>query len=205
VTLRRAIPKPYVQELLLGMQMDVEDTRYETLPDLLLYCHRVAGVVGLMMCHVLGARTQASLANAVHLGVAMQLTNICRDVAEDAQRGRTYLPARWLAADPTASVVARLLDEADRYYRSGERGIIALPFRAALAVRTARHVYAAIGSELRRRGCDVSAGRARVPGWRKLWWVGVSLLQSLAELPARLRPARTTNLSLVRYEDVLPL
>ena len=95
---RRQIPKRYPSELLEGMQMDVGNVSYDDLDALHLYCYRVAGVVGLMMCHILGLRDERALCNAAHLGVAMQLTNICRDVQEDWGRGRLYLPAQHLLA-----------------------------------------------------------------------------------------------------------
>src|SRR5690606_15809209 len=138
-----------------------------TLRELSRYCYRVAGVVGLMMCNVMGVKDEAALDNAVHLGMAMQLTNICRDVAEDWERGRLYLPADLLAdcgapdlarelggafperaVAPVARVLRVLLTHADRLYRSGDRGLAALPWRSALAVRTARRVYAAIGERV---------------------------------------------------------
>ena len=93
---RCRIPKYYPQELLEGMLMDVEETQYDTLEQLYLYCFRVASVVGLMMCHILKIRDESSLKNAAHLGVAMQLTNICRDVSEDWGRSRLYLPRELL-------------------------------------------------------------------------------------------------------------
>jgi phytoene synthase len=93
VTRTRRIPRHYPQELLEGLAMDTHGTHYDDMPRLLLYCYRVAGVVGLMMCHVMGVRREEATRNATHLGVAMQLTNICRDVEEDWQRGRLYLPA----------------------------------------------------------------------------------------------------------------
>lgn len=225
VVREREIPQRYALDLLDGMQMDVDNRRYADLHDLLLYCHRVAGVVGLMMCHVMGVRTQVALRHAAHLGVAMQLTNICRDVHEDWLRGRLYLPTRWLAArgaptltdcghsawpDAATQAVARvasaLLDEADRYYRSGDAGIVYLPFRAALAVRTARHVYAAIGTELRKRDFDVRLGRARVSLFKKLCLTAYSVAATFLEIRHRLRlRAAHVRLSAVRFEDVLPL
>jgi phytoene synthase len=169
------------------MAMDVAGQRYETLAQLQLYCHRVAGVVGLMMAHVFGVRDDAALTAAAQLGIAMQLTNICRDVAEDWQRGRLYLPddrlqqhgVGGLAAElgrplpaaavrPIAGVVRDLLALADRQYRAGRRGIGALPWRAGLAVRAAASIYAAIGDRIRERGCDVTARRAIVSRARKL-------------------------------------
>jgi phytoene synthase len=92
VVRRRGIPQEYPRELIEGMAMDAMGARYETFDDLDLYCYRAAGVVGLMLCHVMGVRDERALAHATHLGMAMQLTNICRDVREDAARGRRYVP-----------------------------------------------------------------------------------------------------------------
>jgi len=90
------IPKHYPSSLLKGMRMDIERSSYQSVDELYLYCYRVASVVGLMMCHVTGLKGEAALAEAAQLGVAMQLTNICRDVSEDWARGRLYIPLELL-------------------------------------------------------------------------------------------------------------
>jgi phytoene synthase len=198
------LPRRYPAELIEGMAMDVRQTRYETLDDLLLYCHRVAGVVGLMMCHVFGISRDSALRNAAHLGLAMQLTNICRDVEEDWGLGRLYLPRQLLLAAGSApiatpvsgpfprdaatlgairQVTAELLAHADRYYASADRGIAALPFRAGLAVRAARILYHAIGLVVASRGHDPLRGRAVVPTGRKLRLVVDALARQIAALP----------------------
>jgi len=200
----RAIPRAYPDELLAGMAMDVAGARYATLDQLVTYAHRVAGVVGLMMCHVFGIRDDAALLPAARLGVAMQLTNICRDVAEDWRRERLYIPDELLAAhgagglagalggplparavEPLAACVRDLLAIADAQYRAAEAGIPALPWRAALAVRAARAVYAAIGDELRAQAYDVTAPRAVVPRAKKLALVAAATARTLAALPTR--------------------
>ncbi len=226
VVIECGVPEDYPRELLAGMEMDVAGTRYRTLNDLLLYCYRVAGTVGLMMCHVMGVRSAAALRHAAHLGMAMQLTNICRDVREDWERGRVYVPAALLPADagwvpprpgaplPDRAAIAlslatgRLLALADEYYRSGDRGMRALSFRAAIAVRAARAVYAAIGRELYKRRWNVLAPRAVVPRIVKLWLVACAAAVTLAEIPIRalwrFRPAALPGV--VRYpHDVLPI
>jgi phytoene synthase len=177
VLVRNAIPRRFADALLDGMAMDLGSVRYARFEDLLVYCYRVAGVVGIMMAHVMGVRDATSLGHASDLGIAMQLTNICRDVAEDQRRDRVYLPAELLggatspSADgaPTAAAVAELLRRADRYYRSGDQGLAALPASCAGAIRAARLIYADIGRVLRRRACDVWRGRAVVSPLRKLW------------------------------------
>lgn len=206
----RAIPRHYPQELLAGLAMDAVPTRYTTVDDVLAYSWRVAGVVGLMMSHVFGVSDDDALIHAAHLGLAMQLTNICRDVAEDWERGRLYLPDELLAAHggrglamelgrplpraalaPIAATVADLLALADRYYRSGDRGIRALPWRAALAVSAARRVYAAIGRRIAHTGCDVTSGRAVVPGPTKIAHVTAAVVRLAASAPLRLGSPRT--------------
>jgi len=217
VAQRCGIPRLYVDELLAGMRMDATECRYTSREELLRYAYRVAGTVGLMLCHVFGVRDERALVHAAHLGMAMQLTNICRDVAEDFARGRMYLPLDAAAATPRAGslspeVAQRLVAEvdgllrcADRYYDSADAGMRALGFRVALAVRTARFVYAAIGGEIRRRGLDVLAGRAVVPAGTKLRLVARALAASLRELPWRIgRPVRAGHITAARrFDDVL--
>jgi phytoene synthase len=201
----RRIPRCYPEELLAGLAMDAEYRRYETLEELLLYCYRVAGTVGLMMCHVMGVCDPRALRHAAHLGMAMQLTNIARDVLEDWGRGHVYLPddllgpraaellwsrlgepamPRDLQGDVREGV-RRLLRHADQLYRSGDAGMRWLSSRCALSVRTARHVYAEIGAIVEARGCDVWQGRAVVPTARKLRLVALAAWECAREAPAR--------------------
>lgn len=201
---RAKIPKRYPAELVAGMRMDVEGYRYETGSDLMLYCYRVASTVGLMMCHVMGVRGPRALERAAHLGMAMQLTNICRDVVEDWHRGRVYLPETWLArhgverhlrvaagpwpaaaSEGVSRLVLQVLERADELYRSGDRGLMALPWRCALAVGVARRVYSAIGGVLRSRSGDVTQGRAFVSTVGKLAWVARELAAALLSGPSR--------------------
>jgi phytoene synthase len=139
---RTRIPWRYPAELLAGMEMDVSGRVYRTIDELLVYCYRVASTVGLMMCHVMGVSDPAALRYAAHLGLGMQLTNICRDVREDWQRGRLYLPDELLArhgcgglrpepgmplpasARAACRGAARDLGAlADRYYASSDAGL----------------------------------------------------------------------------------
>lgn len=201
----RRIPRDYPDELLRGMAMDASGVRYERVEDVLHYSWRVAGVVGLMMTHVFGVTDDDALAHAAHLGIAMQLTNICRDVAEDWQAGRLYLPddllscrgAGGLAAylgrplppraiGPIARVVEDLLAVADRFYRSGDRGLRYLPWRAATAVLSARRIYAAIGDRIARQEHDVTAGRAIVPTSAKLALVVGAVGRCVMAMPRRM-------------------
>jgi phytoene synthase len=196
---RYGIPAHYALELIEGMAMDVKGTRYATLRDLLLYCYRVAGTVGLMMSHVMGLREESALRNAADLGIAMQLTNIARDITEDAAMGRIYLPLAWLDEvninhggisapenrDKLAMLTLRLLNEADRYYRSGDAGLWHLSFRSACAVSAARQVYSEIGSLLAKRGAHAWDQRTYVTGALKIWVVLRGVLNLLCSAPAR--------------------
>jgi 15-cis-phytoene synthase len=197
---RYSIPAHYALELIEGMAMDARGTRYQTFNDLLLYCYRVAGTVGLMMSHVMGLRDEQALKHAADLGTAMQLTNIARDITEDAEMGRIYLPLQWIEeagmvpeeiAAPKnrqklALVTRRLLREAERYYVSGDAGLWHLSFRSACAVAAARHVYAAIGSLLLLKGPSAWDQRTYVPGPQKISAILGGMVQVLASIPARM-------------------
>jgi phytoene synthase len=180
---RHAIPRALLDALLEGFLWDAIGRRYETLDELQDYGARVAGTVGAMMALVMGVRDEAAVARACDLGVAMQLTNIARDVGEDARNGRLYLPRAWLreaGIDPQtwlqaphfdaaiAGIVQRLLDAADALYRKAEHGIAGLPRDCRPAIHAARLVYAEIGRQLERNGLDSIKHRAVVSGRRKL-------------------------------------
>lgn len=196
VVRRYAIPRRWAEDLVDGMAMDVGIVRFATVEALLLYAYRAAGTVGLMMARLMGARGAEALRRAADLGIAMQLTNVCRDVAEDAWRGRIYLPVELLAgagsepgaatsnraegvpgtdvapaAAPAARAVRALLQIADTFYASGCAGLRFLPLRSAIGVHAAALIYREIGREIERRGCDVLAGRAVVPRARKVMLV----------------------------------
>ncbi len=178
------IPHRYPLELIDGFAMDVAGAEYHDLEDTLLYCYHVAGVVGVMMAFVMGVRQPEVLSRAADLGIAFQITNISRDVMDDAANQRNYLPLNWLrdAGVPAAEVaspenrqavfevVERLLQVAERYYASAEDGIRALGFRAGWAVSTASGVYRDIGSLVSERGAHAWDQRAYVTSGRKMLW-----------------------------------
>lgn len=162
-----AIPHRHFVELLDGFAMDVEGRHYATITDTFDYCYHVAGVVGVMMSMIMGPRDDDTLDRAADLGIAFQLTNIARDVVEDARFGRVYLPQAWLeeAGLPSPremgdianrktlfALIERLLAVADGFYDTSRLGILRLPVRSAWAVETARIVYREIGREVLRRG-----------------------------------------------------
>ncbi|MCB9694097.1 MAG: phytoene/squalene synthase family protein [Alphaproteobacteria bacterium] len=163
-------------DLLDGVESDLGFVQPADDEALFHYCYQVAGTVGLMMCPVIGVQDRQAWDHAVDLGVGMQLTNICRDVLEDAGRERVYLPrSRFDVApaevagqrDRVATVVADLLDIADARYTSGRRGFPNIPLRTRVAIAIAARLYQGIGHRLRRQGCDALAGRTVVPGWEK--------------------------------------
>lgn len=170
---RHALPRALPEALFAGMEMDARGVRYDSDDDLLVYCFRVAATVGLMMTRVMGPSADAAWLRAADLGVAMQLTNIARDVGEDERRGRVYLPASLLASvggDRRAAVRA-LLERADAHYRAADRGVPLLPRDCRFAIASARNIYSAIGGAIARNGYDSVSRRAYVTLPGKLWQV----------------------------------
>jgi phytoene synthase len=204
VVARFSIPRELPEALLEGLAWDVEGRRYETLPELYAYAARVAGAVGAMMTLVMGQRTPEIVARACDLGVAMQLTNIARDVGEDARAGRLYLPLVWLreaGIDPDAwlakpaftseiaVIVQRLLGTADALYGRATLGIRNLPLACRPGIYAARALYAEIGRELERGGLDSVSRRAVVSTDRKLKVLARTLVSLQTEwVPARKVP-----------------
>ena len=186
VVLRHAIPKAIPEALIEGFQWDAEQRHYESIEQVQAYSARVAGTVGVMMTLLMGPRDAATLQRACDLGVAMQLTNIARDVGQDARNGRVYLPSEWLRAagvnrddflrDPAyrpeiAAVIQRVLDRARTLYARSDMGIAMLPPDCQPAIRAARLIYAEIGDQLERSGLDSVSRRTVVGKGRKLWLV----------------------------------
>ncbi len=194
---RCAIPLALPEALMEGLAWDAEGRTYETLDELFDYAARVAGSVGVIMTLIMGVRSPQALARACDLGVAMQLTNIARDVGEDARLGRLYLPMEWLReegihpgtwlADPKPNrglrrVVARLLGEAQTLYRRACTGVALLPASCRPAILAAAFIYAEIGREIECAGFDSVSGRARVSGSRKIQLLGKAIA-SCVRLP----------------------
>ena len=184
------IPDLYPLELLEGMKFDATGGQVRTEADLHLYCYRVAGVVGLMMCHIMGVRRDSALRSAVDTGLAMQMTNISRDVKDDFAMGRIYIPDEWFekrrplrarAFDPKDFVtpVQRLVEEADLKYQSGRAGLDSLPWAASLAVGSAQLIYREIGVEVVRRGLQAWDERVVIPKSKKILLLGRHLTLTL--------------------------
>lgn len=163
VARRHDFPEGWPMDLIHGFAMDVGARDYKTLHDTLEYSYHVAGVVGVMMARIMGVRDEAVLDRACDLGLAFQLTNIARDVMDDARINRCYLPQDWLDEAGAAisgrvpspqlyGVILRLLDVADAYYRSALAGLADLPPRCAWSIAAAARIYGAIGTRIRRDG-----------------------------------------------------
>jgi 15-cis-phytoene synthase len=166
------------RRFLRSMAMDLTVTSYETWDDLRGYMDGSAAVIGEMMLPILEPRSPDAVGPARDLGDAFQLTNFLRDVAEDLDRGRVYLPqedVRRFGADPAdrratpawRDLMAFEVERARALYRSADRGIPLLPPASARAIRAARVLYSRILDVIEARGYDVFSGRATVPGWRK--------------------------------------
>lgn len=174
------IPQHLVRDHLAGFALDESGWRPADEADLLRYCYHVAGAVGCMMAVVMGvpAEDEATLARAADLGIAFQLSNIARDIAEDRAAGRCYVPSAWLAeqgiaaADPAAPellpLVRRIVDLAAAYEESALPGVRRLPFRARWAVLSARGIYGRIGRKVGALGAAAWDRRVTVPRREKL-------------------------------------
>ena len=195
-----AIPRALPEALLDGFAWDAQGRRYESLADLRAYAARVAGSVGAMMSLVMGARSADALARACDLGVAMQLSNIARDVGEDARAGRVYLPLAWLREEGVdvaalvgtprfdaalGRVVVRLVAEAEALYARAGDGVALLPAACRVGIESARSLYGEIGREVGRRGGNSVDARAVVSPSRK-----AALLSKAVIARHRLRAAR---------------
>ena len=179
-----AIPRAIPEALLEGFAWDADGRVYRSFDDLKAYAVRVAGTVGVMMALVMGERRPDALARAIDLGIAMQLTNIARDIGEDAAAGRCYLPEDWLqeagisraelfsASGPDRrirSLVQRTLQAAEGFYVSGFAGIDYLRPDCRTAIRAAGMIYRDIGRVIEANAFDSITRRAAVSAGRKLF------------------------------------
>ncbi|MCM0590795.1 MAG: 15-cis-phytoene synthase CrtB [Gloeotrichia echinulata IR180] len=193
------------RDMIAGQRMDLYRSRYETFDELYLYCYRVAGTVGLMSTAVMGVDTRANTApwhknkqpyvpsnEAIALGIANQLTNILRDVGEDARRGRIYIPLEDLAKfnyteqdffqgvvdDRWRALMRFQIDRARQFYLEAERGITCLTPDARWPVWAASMLYGQILDVIERNNYDVFSQRAYVPQWKKLRTLPLAWMRS---------------------------
>jgi phytoene synthase len=195
------IPRELPEALLEGFEWDADGRVYQDLSGVYAYSARVAAAVGAMMAAIMGARSESVLARACDLGTAMQITNICRDVGEDARNGRIYLPLDWLREaglepetwlerpvfnEVIGDTVKRLLEIAGELYQRAESGIAKLPVACRPGIYAARLLYAEIGEEIARNGYDSVSQRAVVSGSRKMTLLG----RAMAATPLPIKTAR---------------
>lgn len=153
--------------------------------DLLRYCYGAAGTVGLMMSHILGAKVPEARQPAIDLGIAMQMTNIARDVLEDSSQQRRYLPEDWVQQasaediqsspqnsiplrDAVAKAIERLLERADQHYESAAAGFHFIPAHSRKGIVISAHVYREIGIVLRKKNFRWWEGRVKVGLFKKI-------------------------------------
>jgi phytoene synthase len=182
-----AIPHSLVKDHLQGFALDAAGWRPENEDDLLRYCYHAAGSVGCMMAIIMGvpADDEETLRRACDLGIAFQLSNIARDVRDDHQAGRCYLPRQWMEThgvdprdplrperrDRLVALVRRICDLGERYEASAREGIAALPFRSRWAVHAAATIYGGIGRSVAERGEAAWDRRVVVPRPKKAAFV----------------------------------
>jgi phytoene synthase len=187
---RYEIPHGYGEQLLAGVSRDLEQTRYETFDDLVTYAYGVASTVGLMSMHIIGFTHPDAVAYAIKLGVALQITNILRDVAEDWQRGRVYLPQEELhffgiteddlnnggVTDRWRTFMKFQIERARQLYKEAWPGIALLDKDGRFAIAAAAELYRGILDDIEKHDYDVFSRRAHVTKWGKLrrlpaiWW-----------------------------------
>ena len=219
VVARHGIPRLLPERLLEGLEWDADGRRYETLDDLFDYASRVAGAVGAMMALLMGVRSAAGLARACDLGVAMQLSNIARDVAEDAGMGRIYLPLAWLReagidpdrwlAQPThsaalESVVRRLLARAEELYARAAAGVSALPLACRPGINAARLLYAALGQQGARDVPQSLSRRTVVSTRRRLFLLARAVASPWPAARELHAPVLAANEAMVRSASIEP-
>jgi 15-cis-phytoene synthase len=205
------IPRSCFEEIAAGCRMDLHTARYRTYDDLAVYCRRVASAVGLATIEIFGYENPATRAYAVELGLALQLTNILRDVAADAARGRLYLPLEDLARfglddaqvmaaaavpGPASGSLAALLrfeaDRAEEHYTRARQLLPAEDRRRMLSAEVMGAIYHALLREVVARGFPLGPGRVRVSRPRKAWIALRTLVANrLGARRARSQPSGT--------------
>ena len=192
---RYQIPPAYLHDLLTGTEMDARQNRYQTWEDTYLYCYRVASVIGMMTAHVLGFTDKKAIPLAEKTGIAFQLTNILRDLKEDAARNRIYLPLEDLRAQgvPEAEVLAAQdspalrqlvkfeVARANSYYEEGRELVPLIEAESRNALRCLVAIYRRLLDKIERRKYDVWSRRVSLTKAEKLWlaagFVGRQLLR----------------------------
>ena len=184
------MPRELPEALLEGLEWDAAGLSFASLSELHSYSARVASAVGVMMCVLMGVRDKDVLARACDLGAAMQLTNIARDIGEDARNGRLYIPLEWMAEEgikpseflknpkpgpKIAKLAKRLLSEAENLYNRAEAGLSALPLSCRPGIFAARHIYEQIGRHIASKNYDSISDRAFTTKLEKVGFLALSV------------------------------
>ncbi len=185
-----SIPIEYPLDLIKGVQMDITHKHYDTFSELSVFCYRVAAVVGLMMTHVLGYKHDSAFDYAAQMGMAMQLTNILRDISEDKDRGRVYLPRDEMKkfgvkvedimseymTPQLRELMKFQIERAYQYYANAQAGVALLPANTQFAIYSASRIYRGILHRIELRDYNPFLGRVFVPQRTK---VGILLREVL--------------------------
>ena len=179
---KNGVRRLYLQELVHGATFDTQKKEINSEKDLITYCYQVAGVVGLMVCPLINVTEKKGSLHAIDLGIGMQLTNICRDIFQDMENGRVYLPKNWLengkmeqgkigkrTPDRIKAITRTLLNLADEYYQSGYGGLAYIPLRPRLSILVAGEVYRHIGEKIRNNQYEMSVERVYLSKLEKIW------------------------------------
>ncbi len=204
------IPLEYPLDLIKGVQMDLVSERYKTFDDLYLFCYRVAGVVGIMMTHILGTNSKEAFHFAEKLGIGMQLTNILRDIQEDKEMGRVYLPKNELEAfglsyediinenfsEDFRKLMEFQIKRAHKYYSEAESGIMLLSKKSRYAIYTASRIYRGILNKIEANDYNPFLGRVYVSNSKKIRILVKELFFSrILEKEERKLPVSTANVN----------
>lgn len=201
------IPRWIPIELIRGVRSDFNRVQIQTETDLIRYCFQVAGTVGLMMCHILDVSSEEARRHAIDLGIAMQLTNIMRDVKEDAYLGRQYLPRTWVkgltttdflsqdhaVAEQVSIGLRRMHALSETYYSSGFQGLPFIPLRSRFGILIAGRIYKAIGRLIKSQGYDYRNPRAVVSFSQKLGIAACQFILAPLSIPFWLPPRQHEN------------
>ena len=184
-----------LKDLIDGLISDQQNVRVTDEKELIDYSYKVAGTVGLMMLPIINTKDAEARKHAIDLGIAMQLTNIARDVYEDAKMNRLYLPKEWLGQVSVSDLIDNKLDDqkkrlielsiknlielSDKFYANGFSGMIFIPLRTRLAIFFAAKIYKGIGEKIKSGGYVYKLERIYLNKLEKLWITIISIPEFL--------------------------
>ena len=191
---KNKIPLNFLEDLIKGLLKDQKKVEIQNEYELIEYSYQVAGTVGLMMSPLILVTERSAKKNAIDLGIAMQLTNIARDIYEDAKMGRIYLPKEWLGnieikdlQNPTTTpkkkeikeAIKKLLNLAELYYLNGLNGMKYIPFKTRLGIFFAAKIYREIGQKIKKNNYEYSSKRIFLNNFNKIYVAIISIPEFL--------------------------